>query len=346
MGPCRSRSDPQSRKCKIINDSLKKSARINPLRLLLLGPGESGKSTIFKQMKIIQDRGGYNKEELVSYKMSIYYNCVSQMRIMLTVMESHNLPFSTVSAQEAAIKLLQLINDGIPWVPEMGPLIKILWADQSLRNSYDLGKLFHINDTANYFFNEIERISLENYIPTEKDVLCAKIRSTGIQEVVFTFEKLSFTLVDVGGQRSERRKWIHCFDNVTAVLYCAAISEYDQILREDGTQNRLNEALAVFKEISNSQNFARCSIILFLNKTDLFEMKFEKVPLTVWMPSFKGSSMEDAKEFIKQQFVKLTSHYIFPHYTCALDTENIKVVINAAREELLQGSMQMMGLSI
>lgn len=39
-------------------------------------------------------------------------------------------------------------------------------------------------------------------------------------------------MVDVGGQRSERRKWIHCFDNVTSIIFLAAVSEYDQVLYE------------------------------------------------------------------------------------------------------------------
>lgn len=42
-------------------------------------------------------------------------------------------------------------------------------------------------------------------------------------------------MFDVGGQRSERKKWMHCFENVTAVVFLAAISEYDQVLVEDET---------------------------------------------------------------------------------------------------------------
>jgi hypothetical protein len=48
-----------------------------------------------------------------------------------------------------------------------------------------------------------------------------------------------FKVVDVGGQRAERRKWMHCFDNVTALIFTAAISEYDQMLFEDRNKNRL-----------------------------------------------------------------------------------------------------------
>ena len=46
---------------------------------------------------------------------------------------------------------------------------------------------------------------------------------------------LFFRLFDVGGQRSERKKWIHCFEDVTAIIFCVAMSEYDQVLHEDET---------------------------------------------------------------------------------------------------------------
>src|ERR1700722_5784610 len=92
------------------------------------------------------------------------------------------------------------------------------------------------------FFDNIERFMSPSYIPTQADVLGARVRSTGIEEAEFKFEDISFRMVDVGGQRSERRKWIHCFDSVTAVIFCVAMSEYDQTLREDDTQNRMKKS--------------------------------------------------------------------------------------------------------
>ena len=54
-----------------------------------------------------------------------------------------------------------------------------------------------------------------------------------------TFPGTVFEMYDVGGQRNERKKWIHCFEGVTAVIFVAAISEYDQKLFEDASTNRM-----------------------------------------------------------------------------------------------------------
>jgi hypothetical protein len=50
-------------------------------------------------------------------------------------------------------------------------------------------------------------------------------------------------MVDVGGQRSERRKWIHCFENVTSIMFLAALSEYDQVLVESDNEVKIAKYL-------------------------------------------------------------------------------------------------------
>lgn len=46
-------------------------------------------------------------------------------------------------------------------------------------------------------------------------------------------DAVSARMFDVGGQRSERKKWIHCFEGVTAIIFCVALSAYDLVLAED-----------------------------------------------------------------------------------------------------------------
>ncbi|CAN0440942.1 unnamed protein product, partial [Discosporangium mesarthrocarpum] len=100
--------------------------------------------------------------------------------------------------------------------------------------------------------------------------------SAGIVVDKYKIDGTTFEMYDVGGQRNERKKWIHCFDNVTAVIYVAALSEYDQGMFEDASTNRMSEAIELFRDICENPYFERSSIILFLNKKDLFA---EKLPV-------------------------------------------------------------------
>jgi len=164
---------------------------------------------------------------------------------------------------------------------------------------------------------------------------------------MFQFDKMSFLVVDVGGQRSERRKWIHCFDNVTAVIFCASLSSYDQVLREDRSQNRMLEAILLFDEVANSTCFHANDIILFLNKEDLFLEKISKVDLNTCFINYTGGGNPDsAKEFIKQRFVERThgGKKVYPHYTNAIDTKNIELVIRNVKETLLEKTLGELGI--
>jgi len=95
-------------------------------------------------------------------------------------------------------------------------------------------------------------------------------------------------MFDVGGQRSERKKWIHCFEGVTAIIFCVALSAYDLVLAEDEEMNRMHESMKLFDSICNNKWFTETSIILFLNKKDLFEKKITKSPLTICFPDYTG----------------------------------------------------------
>ena len=107
----------------------------------------------------------------------------------------------------------------------------------------------------------------------------SRMRTTGIQEEAVLVDGVTFSIIDVGGQRNERKKWMHQFDSVTSVIFVASLSEYDQALFEDASMNRLTEALDLFADVANSKWFVNSSIILFLNKSDLFEQKIAHVDL-------------------------------------------------------------------
>jgi guanine nucleotide-binding protein G(i) subunit alpha len=105
----------------------------------------------------------------------------------------------------------------------------------------------------NSFFDEVQRITKPDFVPNEHDVLRARTKTTGIAETRFNMGNLSIHLFDVGGQRSERKKWIHCFEAVTSIIFCVALSEYDQVLLEESGQNRMAESLVLFESVVNSR---------------------------------------------------------------------------------------------
>ncbi|KAF5403512.1 Guanine nucleotide-binding protein G [Paragonimus heterotremus] len=129
-------------------------------------------------------------------------------------------------------------------------------------------------------------------------------------------------IVDVGGQRSERRKWIHCFENVTSIIFLVALNEYDQVLVENNNQNRMEESLLLFRTIANYQCFQATSIILFLNKKDIFEEKILYSNLKDYFPEFPGPEKDAsaARTFILKIYQKLNTdpeRVIYSHFTCA-----------------------------
>lgn len=175
------------------------------------------------------------------------------------------------------------------------------------------------------------------------------MKTTGITETTFIIGDLTYRMFDVGGQRSERKKWIHCFENVTTILFLVAISEYDQLLFEDETVNRMQEALTLFDSICNSRWFIKTSIILFLNKIDRFKEKLPISPMKQYFPDYEGISITNfyplplmssvgghdyaaACDYILNRFVSLNQHetkQIYTHFTCATDTTQIRFVMAA-----------------
>mmetsp|Transcript_8056 Transcript_8056/g.12548 ORF Transcript_8056/g.12548 Transcript_8056/m.12548 type:complete len:162 (-) Transcript_8056:164-649(-) len=156
-------------------------------------------------------------------------------------------------------------------------------------------------------------------------------------------------MFDVGGQRSERKKWIHCFEGVTCVMFVAAISSYDTVLFEDNKKNRLVEALELFEEICNSRWFERTTIVLFLNKKDIFMEKVTKVPLTV-CPALKDyvgpKEYLPAVDFIIEEFYAKNQQNksITIHVTTATDKNNINVVFESVRKSVVEASLANAGL--
>jgi len=315
-------------------------------KLLLLGAGESGKSTLFKQMITIYGKG-YPESERRTFVPIIYNNIITSMKTLCQQSDQ----FSPIQDQQLlqSKQLVELELKGDEEIDvRLGDHLKALWASANIQTTYQHRAAYQLTDSSKYFFDRLEEICRPNYLPSEQDVLRSRVRTTGIVENEFTIDGNQFKMFDVGGQRNERKKWIHCFENVTAVLFVAAISEYDQVLYEDENTNRIVEALNLFEEICNSRWFRETSMILFLNKRDLFAEKIQKVSLREFFPEYQGDdSYDSACEFMQEQFESKNRNpekQVYTHVTCATDTDNISAVFNAVKDIIIRKSLNEAGL--
>jgi GTPase SAR1 family protein len=235
------------------------------------------------------------------------------------------------------------------WISDIVQWVHQLWEnEQAIAEVYAHRAKLQILDSTSYLFKNIDRIGADNYVPTADDILRARLRTSGIVERKFKIQNVDFKFLDVGGQRNERRKWIHCFDGVTSVIFVAAISEYDQVLYEDENQNRLLEAIKEFEKICNNPFFDETAMILFLNKKDLFEDKIQKVSLRSCFPEYTGGrSYDECAEFVHRKFVEVNtgSKMIFPHFTCATDTQLVSKVFEACKLVILDNNLKKLGLA-
>lgn len=311
------------------------------LKLLLLGAGESGKSTIAKQMKIIH-LNGFTDEEIKTYGPILQSNAIECTKLLLKACEDLDIKTDD-SLKETAGKYLGMNTYGVVLDEEMGSELASLWADSGIQEAFGERSKFQLPDSCKYVLDDIARISLPNFVPTSDDILRCRARTTGIHEVLFQVNQYNYVMVDVGGQRSERKKWVHCFQDVTAIMFVVSMSAYDLKLYEDENVNRMHEAIQLFDEICNSKWFRETALILFLNKCDLFEEKIQKVDLSVCFSEYQGGLDYDAGcEFLKEKFKSLNRQQgklVYMHITCATDTENIKFVFNATRDVVLQDQL-------
>ncbi|XP_042198321.1 guanine nucleotide binding protein (G protein) alpha v1 [Callorhinchus milii] len=325
----------------------------NVVKILLLGAAESGKSTLVKQMKIIHSHG-FSDEELASFKPAVLDNLLSSMKFVLQGMGilriNLAIPRNTTHAQ-TVLSCGRCFDEDETLLPFVGHALRCLWADPAVRLAASRGYEYELNDSAHYFFVNINRITAPGYRPTQTDLLRVRLRTAGVIETQFKINNLIFRMYDVGGQRTERRKWIGCFEEVRAVLYVAALSGYDMTLLEELTVNRLQESLKLFSSICNNVFFRSTSMILFLNKIDLFQEKIlhSERHLRLYFSEYRGADcdVDAGARFVANQFLSLNRNVaklVYHHFTTATDTSNVQVVFQVVMDTIIKENLEAVSL--
>ncbi|ETO04010.1 G-protein alpha subunit [Reticulomyxa filosa] len=172
-------------------------------------------------------------------------------------------------------------------------------------------------------------------------------------EKTFVINGTRMKVVDVGGQRNERKKWIHSFEHVNAVIFVISLTCYDEVPFEEVTdldvdvneKNNMIESIEVFEHTLRYECFKNTCFILFFNKYDLFEEKIKHSPITRAFPEFEQDTtdVQQCVDYIRQQFLEKaqsnSSRALFTHITCATDKENVKKVFNDVQIGLVSDNL-------
>lgn len=356
MGACCA-TDEQSKENRKVARELAADKRADQgvKKLLFLGSGGSGKSTLFKQLRSLHG-SGYGDKDRLQFKDHICAQIIEQMKSCLECIDI----LKEEDEFKDEVDLTKEGNDAARMILSAGSLqvntqiadaIEILWKEAAIRLVFDMRATMKIDDSCEYFWNNVRRVASPDFIPNDKDILLVRYRTTGVIEQKFEMRKNLFHVFDVGGQKSERKKWIHCFEMVTAVIFVASMNCYDEVMFEDEEKNSMVDSIELFEKICNNPWFAETAMILFLNKRDMFADKIKTIPIRDACEAFEGyegppHDFDESADYMKHVFERQNheSKQIFSHLTCAIDKNQVEKVFNDIQTIIINASLAQGGL--
>jgi len=292
-------------------------------------------------MKLIHLHG-YSTKELKEFIPTVLSNILTCLQDIIIGADKLKIEID-LSQQE----IIRWLNEATELEPESFREkledIKKFVEEKGVQQILSRSNEFQIAGSFEYWFEALDRIAEPNFIPLVNDVLRLRVTTTGIVETSFEYQGTKFKLTDVGGQRSERRKWIHCFEGVTAIIFCIAINEYDMQLYEDDSVNRMHESLELLQGVCKEKFLKGIPMLIFLNKSDLFKKKISTVDMKVCFEDYTGGcNYDNAIEYLKKKLnsVIQNTRPAYIHVTCATDTENINFVFQASADIIMHSILK------
>ncbi|KAF6754175.1 guanine nucleotide binding protein, alpha subunit [Ephemerocybe angulata] len=249
-------------------------------------------------------------------------------------------------------------DDPVHALNACAPAMMELWRDRNVRKRLKEKKI-RLEETSGFYLDEIPRITAKKYIPTDADVLKARLKTMGVIEHTFSIPHglnrgVEWRIYDVGGARNQRQAWAPYFEDVNAIIFLAPISAFDQHLTEDPRVNRLEDSLLLWKAVVSNKLLANVNIVLFLNKIDLLQSKLEAgVRLNKHM-NFYGDRPNDydsVSKYFRNKFGAIHVSYtpnkereLYIHLTAVTDTRRTSIIIADVRDIIIKGNLRNMRL--
>jgi len=302
---------------------------------------------------------GFTEDEICTYRRILLQNAMIGMQEL--VKQAEKLEYTITEDNRKRGRFFREMNPyETDWSADIGSKLKELWQDPAIRQAWAVAPEYQLQmSMLDYHVANLDRYTEEGFQPTDADMLRARQRTTGTQQTMFEIGKYAWTIVDVGGQKPERAKWEAVLDEgLNAVIFFVALDEYNMASVEEQGRTKMQIAIETFEEMASNPKTKDLTVLLFLNKIDLFRKKintqrdfeaFQKV-----FPSFPDvQKPEVAANFLVNLFsTKFCKASGRPrddfrvHITCALDTDAMDQVFKAVKESLFVTRMNLSGVDM
>ncbi|KAK7063939.1 guanine nucleotide binding protein, alpha subunit [Favolaschia claudopus] len=249
-------------------------------------------------------------------------------------------------------------EDPVHTLHACAPHIQEMWRDKNVRQRLR-EKRIRLEESSGFYLDEIPRITAKKYIPTDADVLKARLKTMGVVEHTFSISSgtnrgVQWKIYDVGGARNQRQAWAPYFDDINAIIFLAPISAFDQVLAEDPAVNRVEDSLQLWQAVVSNKLLAKVNIVLFLNKCDLLQAKLDAgVRLNHYMISYsdRSNDYDSVSKYFRNKFAALhhaatpnKDRELYIHLTAVTDTRRTATIISNVRDIIIKSNLKTMKL--
>lgn len=306
-GPARTTLRPISSisKARFVNGRVNRNVTI-----LLLGCGESGKSTSLKSLRNLMTGDFAFPLQQDEWRIAVRRNLVNSMRWILSKFKGSGRSFADQPIESYASFLPKMDDENVAFEPILIEAIEDVYNDVAVQDLARYRYLSPSQDSALYFLASIRRIASPDYVPSVQDAFRARLPTTGIFETTVTRENTIYHVFDFGGAQSERKKWVHGFNCANVVVFHVPVDCYTLSIAEDPNVNMMEESLTLFDGISNSFYFSEALIILVFTKCDTLKTVLEEFPPTQTYSEYEGGGdAESFLDFLETKFLSLVQEF-------------------------------------
>ncbi|KAF8995481.1 guanine nucleotide binding protein, alpha subunit [Cyathus striatus] len=221
-----------------------------------------------------------------------------------------------------------------------------LWNDPTIKELLKAVKI-RPEDMAGFFLDSLERVTSLRYVPSDDDILRARLKTLGVSEHRFRLKAGNMVghdwrVFDVGGARSLRAAWAPYFDDMDAIIFLAPISCFDQVLVEDSSVNRLEDSILLWKSVVSNPLLRNTQTVLFLNKIDIFKAKLEAgIKFGDYVISY-GSRPNDYEHAANSALHKQCSplpRVFYCHFTTVTDVKSTHHILGNVKDMVIRQNL-------